>query len=86
MSSDPKKHLDEEGVAKKSVRKMDTLVTGMILWGIIASIYGVKKITEKSEHDDHKTHMVPKNAEHDDRTHLEAKKRGILSRIFFGNK
>lgn len=86
MSSDPKKHLDEEGVAKKSVKKMDTLVTGMILWGIIASIYGVKKFKEKPEHNDHPSHMLPKNIDRVDRSENEVKKRGILSRIFFGNK
>ncbi len=84
MFSDKKSH-PEEGVAKKSVKKMDTLVTGMILWGIIASIYGVKKFTEKHEHDDG-THMLPKNTEYTDDNNHPIKKRGILSRIFFGNK
>lgn len=64
---------------------MDTLITGMILWGIIASIYGVKKLSEKSDHDD-TTYMLPKNTEQDEHIHASVKKRGILSRIFFGNK
>ncbi len=48
-----------ENVAKKGIKTMDTVVTGMILGGIIASLYGVKKLREKKPkdgevaHDDH---------------------------------
>jgi Na+/glutamate symporter len=56
---------------------MDKLVTGLILGGIVASIYGIKKHQEK-------------NAEHDsleiDTKTSPSKKRGILSRIFLGDK
>lgn len=48
-----------ENIAKKGIKTMDTLVTGMILGGIIASIYGVKKLKEKKEdhmEDNHTTH------------------------------
>lgn len=30
-------------LTKKGLKKMDALVTGIILWGIVASIYGIKK-------------------------------------------
>lgn len=40
-----------ENVAKKSIKTMDTVVTGMILGGIIASLYGVKKLREKKPKD-----------------------------------
>ncbi len=45
----------KENVAEKGIKTMDTVVTGVILWGIIASIYGVKKLREhnKSHDDDH---------------------------------
>lgn len=36
-----------ENVAKKGIRTMDTVVTGVILGGIIASLYGVKKLRDK---------------------------------------
>jgi hypothetical protein len=57
----PEKKPDEkvENVAKKSIKTMDTVVTGMILGGIIASLYGVKKLRDKkpenisNSHDDH---------------------------------
>lgn len=65
---------------------MDTLITGMILWGIIASIYGVKKFKEKTDHDEHTNHLILKDTENHDQHNSRAKKRGILSRIFFGNK
>ncbi|MBC7498329.1 hypothetical protein H7170_01675 [Candidatus Gracilibacteria bacterium] len=48
-----------DNVAKKSIKTMDTVVTGMILGGIIASLYGVKKLRDKkpesipNSHDDH---------------------------------
>ncbi len=38
-----------ENVAKKSIKTMDTVVTGMILGGIIASLYGVKKLRTKDK-------------------------------------
>ncbi len=85
MFSSKNPHSEEEWVAKKSVKKMDTLITGMILWGIIASIYGVKKITEKLDHQD-TAHMLPKNIEYTERSEASVEKRGIFSRIFFGNK
>jgi hypothetical protein len=37
----------KRALAKRGVKKMDALVTGMILWGIITSIYGIKR-TEKA--------------------------------------
>jgi hypothetical protein len=33
------KEVDESNVAKKGIKKMDALVTGVILSGIVASIY-----------------------------------------------
>lgn len=76
-------HLEEESITKKSVKKMDKVVTGMILWGIIASIYGVKKLREKNDDDDN--HRVTENLI-EKKEESSPKKRGILSRILFGNK
>jgi hypothetical protein len=48
-----------DNVAKKSIKTMDTVVTGMILGGIVASLYGVKKLREKntkSDEEDKHTH------------------------------
>lgn len=49
---------ETDNVAKKGIKTMDTVVTGMILGGIIASIYWVKKLREKnnSQHDNHHDH------------------------------
>ncbi len=67
----------DESVANKGLKKIDKVVTGLILGGIIASIYGIKKRNDKQE----------------DYTHLDidtskdrAKKQSIFSRIFFGDK
>jgi hypothetical protein len=49
----------DDNIAKKGIKTMDTVVTGMILGGIIASLYGVKKLRDKKSkdtdtlHDDH---------------------------------
>jgi hypothetical protein len=53
---------------------MDHVVTGLLLGGIIASIYGVKKLRWKN-HEEEDQPDTPR-----------AKKQGILSRIIFGNK
>ena len=41
----------EDNIAKKGIKTMDTVVTGMILSGIIASLYGVKKLRDKKSKD-----------------------------------
>ena len=51
-----KKNTSDENVAKKSIKSMDAVVTGMILGGVIASLYGVKKLKER-EHQNHQ-HLV----------------------------
>lgn len=53
MSSDQNESITEN-VAQKGVRKMDTVVTGLILWGIVTSIYGVKKLREKHQEEEEK--------------------------------
>ena len=45
-----------ENVARKSIKTMDTVVTGMILGGIIASLYGVKKLRDKKIKSDDTNH------------------------------
>ncbi len=64
---DPK--IINENVAKKGIKNIDAVVTGVILWGIIASIYGVKKLREKdtlhegSEHTENHMREPPKEIE-----------------------
>lgn len=62
-----KKPMDEnttDGMAKKSIKNMDAVVTWVILGGIIASLYGVKKLKEKKEEHEHE-HLIepPKEIE-----------------------
>jgi hypothetical protein len=48
-----------DGVAKKSIKNMDAVVTGVILGGIIASLYGVKKLKDRSSNpDEEHQHLV----------------------------
>ena len=69
----------EDPVAKKGIKKMDAMITGAILGGVVASIYGVKKL--KDAHDE-------KSLEANEQTKLqiddeqETKKRGFFSKLF----
>jgi hypothetical protein len=45
----PETTIEDEWVTKKSIRRMDKVVTGVILGGLIASIYGVKRLRHKDE-------------------------------------
>ncbi len=68
---------EEPNVAKKGIKKMDAVVTGVILSGIIASIYGVKKLRNREEQNAHDaTHMTP-HAEP-----LPERRKSFLDRIF----
>lgn len=40
---------EDEAVAKRGIKKMDAIVTGAILGGVVASLYGVKKLKEKKD-------------------------------------
>lgn len=42
---------NNEAVAKRGIKKMDAIVTGAILGGVVASLYGVKKIREQKTDD-----------------------------------
>ncbi len=69
----------DENVAKKGIKHVDSVVTGLILGGLIASIYGVSKFKkEHSEDHKEKTESIepPK----------KIGERGLLRRIIFGNK
>lgn len=70
-----KKPSSEENVAKKSIKRMDTVVTGVILGGIIASIYGIKKLKEKEEENKNHEHLI----EHHEPLQ---RKKGFFARIF----
>ncbi len=50
----------EANIAQKGIKTMDTVVTGMILGGIIASLYGVKKLRDK----DKKSETTPPDDHH----------------------
>ena len=40
----------DKALTKRGIKKMDALVTGLILGGIVASIYGIKKADKAVEH------------------------------------
>ncbi len=52
--SDPE---SQDNVAKKGIKHIDAVVTGVILGGIVGSIYGVSKLKKKSTDTEH-THLV----------------------------
>ena len=75
MSDNPLPNNTKESVAKKGIKHIDAVVTGVILWGIIASIYGVSKLRDKEVHtSDHETHLIE--------TPKEIERRSFWKRIF----
>lgn len=44
-----KDHQEDEAVAKKGIKKMDAMITGAILGGVVASLYGVKKLKDSRD-------------------------------------
>ena len=62
--------IEKENVAKKGIKSMDAVVTGVILSGIVASLYGVKKLREKdhSSTDHHASeHLIEPSVETEQR-------------------
>jgi hypothetical protein len=58
---------------------MDAVVTGVILSGIVASIYGVKKLREREEKSTHEAeHMIP----HEVVPPAPVRKKSFFDRIF----
>ena len=55
-----------------SLKKVDMLVTGVILGGVVASIYGIHKKDKGTSEDSTTTPSVPR--------------RGILLRVLFGER
>ena len=55
-----KSNIQTTEVAKEGIKKVDTVVTGLILGGLIASIYGIKKIRDAHEEkEDHENTEAP---------------------------
>lgn len=40
---------NDEAVVKRGIKKMDAVITGAILGGVVAGVYGVKKLRENQE-------------------------------------
>jgi hypothetical protein len=57
---------------------MDAVITGVILSGIVASIYGVKKLREKEEKDKHDNVDMSHQEDH---AYIE-KQKTFLQKIF----
>jgi hypothetical protein len=88
MSDTPQK----DSPAKKSIKTLDTLVTGLLLWGVVASIYGIKKIHDKNHPKEHTAHTDVPTHEHIEKSEIvhtdtvpTPTKKSIWSRIFRGN-
>lgn len=64
----------KETAAKKGIKGMDAVVTGAILWWVVASIYGVKKIRD--------TKQETKDTEIQEEYKKTDKKRWIFARLF----
>jgi hypothetical protein len=61
-----------EKIHKRSIKKIDAVVTGILLGGIVASIYGIKKTSEQKDEKE-------KNISNEKYTHL----RKIMKMLVF---
>lgn len=43
------KKSEDEAVVKRGIKKMDALITGAVLGGVVAGVYGVKKLRNSGE-------------------------------------
>ena len=62
-------------VTKRGIKKMDAIVTGALLWGVVASLYGVKKLQGNTS----EAHSEKTPAPSEEK---EIKKPGFFRRIF----
>ncbi len=77
-----------KALTKRGIKKMDALVTGLILGGIVASIYGIKKSDQAVEQAKEK--ILQESDKHSIGSVLrmlvfgveKPKKEGIIKRIF----
>lgn len=49
FSKKSKPEENDEAVVKRGIKKMDAVITGAILGGVVAGVYGVKKLRENQE-------------------------------------
>ena len=65
------KKTEDDAVVKRSIKKMDAVITGAVLGGVVASLYGVKKLRDANE----KNQNPEKTAE-------KPAKKGFFARLF----
>ena len=65
------KKTEDDAVVKRGIKKMDAVITGAVLGGVVASLYGVKKLRDANE----KKQNPEKTAE-------KPAKKGFFARLF----
>ena len=63
------KKTEDDAVVKRGIKKMDAVITGAVLGGVVASLYGVKKLRDANEKNEEKTAEKPA-------------KKGFFARLF----
>lgn len=71
------KKTEDDAVVKRGIKKMDAVITGAVLGGVVASLYGVKKLRDANEKND----TADKSAEPIKNPEKPAKK-GFFARLF----
>lgn len=54
-----KKEENNDAVVKRGIKKMDAMITGAILGGVVAGVYGIKKLKDANE----KTNIIDSDEE-----------------------
>ncbi len=71
------KKTEDDAVVKRSIKKMDAVITGAVLGGVVASLYGVKKLRDANE----KNEVNEKN-QNPEKTAEKPAKKGFFARLF----
>lgn len=71
------KKTEDDAVVKRSIKKMDAVITGAVLGGVVASLYGVKKLRDANE----KNEANEKN-QNPEKTAEKPAKKGFFARLF----
>jgi hypothetical protein len=71
------KKTEDDAVVKRGIKKMDAVITGAVLGGVVASLYGVKKLRDANE----KNEANEKN-QNPEKTAEKPAKKGFFARLF----
>ena len=71
------KKTEDDAVVKRSIKKMDAVITGAVLGGVVASLYGVKKLRDANDKNE-----ANEKSQNPEKTAEKPAKKGFFARLF----